>query len=261
MKNSKQTQQSTIYGLVFIFLTTTTFFGCKKKDPEPDANAFQMTVPHYPQPTDADAILVAVKATTPSPVDIPSVPGMPGGGTSIDMEIGMGIALFKGNTKADKVLLNNTELTFKNGVYMWLPDLSNLTNPASMTGINLNGSINWQVTNPNIQQTLNNIPGKPQITSGKTVTRAEGYTLTHQFSTGSSKILYGIYSGQKYIHKELNAGSTQCVFTAAELAELGSTKNGIIQVNAYTISDATINGKKVYFIRQHSYSVTGVEIK
>lgn len=249
-----------IYSLMAVILTVGYFSACKKKDPKPENDPLGMPVPAYAQPADADAILVAVKATTPSPIDIPSIPGMPTGGTKIDMEIGMGIALFKGNTKADKVLLNNTELSFKNGVHMWLPDLSNLTDPSSMTGINLGGSINWQVTNPNIQKTLSNIPGKPQITSGKTVTRSQGYTLTHQFSTGSAKILYGIYSGQKYVHKELDAGSTQCVFSAAELAELGTTKNGIIQVNAYTISDEMIGGKKIYFIRQHSYSVTGVEI-
>lgn len=255
--NTKRNQKIKFASFALLILTLLAFTNaCKKKENTgPDAQTGAVPMPNYPTPSDADAVLVAVKSSVPSPVQ------MPGLGMDITIDIGMGIAVFKGNAKADKVLLNNTELTFTNGVYSWLPNFTNVTDPTALTGINLNGNITWNVTNPTIQKTLSNLPGKPQVTSGKTITKSEGYVITNSSVSGAQNVLYAIHANNKTVMKTQNGNSSSCSFTAAELAELGTTKNAIVQANAYTISDETIGGKKVYFVRQSSYSVTSVEIK
>lgn len=260
--NSKTNFSKRVLWAIFVcFVATAMISSCKKKEPaDPAGQQGAVPMPAYPNPGDADAVLVAVNSSVPSPVSIPTIPGMPGGGELV-IDIGMGIAIFKGNARADKVSLNNTELTFTNGVYTWLPNFTNVTDPSALTGINLSGNIVWDVTNPNIQKTLSNLPGKPQVTSGKSITRSEGYVLTNSSASGAARILYAIHANNKTIMKELEGNSRQCTFTAAELAELGTTKQAIVQANAYVISNETIDGKKVYFVRQSSYSVSGVEIK
>lgn len=256
--NTKKNQKLTFASYALLILTLLAFSqACKKKEnTDPDTQTTgAVPMPNYPSPSDADAVLVAVKSSVPSPVQ------MPGLGMDITIDIGMGIAVFKGNAKADKVSLNNTDLTFTNGVYTWLPDFKNVTDPTALTGINLNGNINWNVTNPNIQKTLNSLPGKPQINSGKVITKSEGFVITNSSASGAQNVLYAIHANNKTVMKTMAGNSTSCTFTAAELADLGTTKNAIIQANAYTISDENISGKKVYFVRQSSYSVTSVEIK
>jgi len=255
--NTKKNQKIKLASYAILILTLITFTqACKKKENTgPDSQAGAVPMPNYPSPADADAVLVAVKSSVPSPVQ------MPGMSMDITIDIGMGIAVFKGNARADKVILNNTELTFTNGVYTWLPDFKNVLDPSALTGINLNGNITWNVTNPTIQKTLTSLPGKPQVTSGKVITKSEGYVITNSSASGAQNVLYAIHANNKTVMKTLNGNSTSCSFTAAELAELGTTKNAIVQANAYSISDENIGGKKVYFVRQSSYSVTSVEIK
>lgn len=249
--------------MTLLIVGTALTFGalsCKKEDTDPQISS-SFPVPNYPQPEDADAVLVAVKAATPFAMQMPKIPGMPEGSTEINIEYGLGIAQFKGKVQAGSVKLNGTDLKFVNGVHLWQPDFSDLSNPSSITGINLNGNIQWNVTNPNIERTLSGLPGMPKINSGKTVTKASGYTVTNAAISGAQYVLYGVYSSNgKYVLKEKAGNSTSITFSASELAELGSTKNGIIQANAYTISDQVLEGKKVYFVRQSSYSLTGVEI-
>ncbi|HZH54944.1 MAG TPA: hypothetical protein VFD72_04780 [Sphingobacteriaceae bacterium] len=240
--------------ILSLFLSTQ---ACKKKEnsePDNQTGTGAVPMPFYPNPSDADAVLIAVKSSVPSPVQIP---GMSMG---ITIDFGMGIAVFKGNTKADKVSLNNTELTFTNGVHTWLPNFKNALDPTALTGINLDGDITWNVTNPTIQKTLSSLPGKPEVLSGKTITKSEGYVISNRLASGAQHVLYAIHANNKTVMKTLSGNSTSCTFTAAELAELGTTKNAIVQANAYRISDEMIGGKKVYFVRQSSYSVTSVEI-
>lgn len=230
------------------------------KDTDEEANPDEQTssapIPSYPAPSDADAVLVAVKSSMPSPV---SIPNLPGGTLTIDF--GMGVALFKDRAKADKVTLNGIELSFTNGVHTWLPNLTNLSDPSSIMGINLSGDIKWSVTNPQIDKTLRGLPGTPSITSVATIQRSDGYVLRHAAVSGAQTILYAIHANNKSVMKELPGNSSQCTFSASELAELGTSKNAIIQANAYVINQETIGGKKIYFVRQSSYSQTGVEIK
>lgn len=244
------------YALLILSLLTISITSCKKKEKTDADNPMSgaTPMPTYPTPTDADAVLVAVKSSIPSPVQ------MPGMGMDITVDIGLGVAVLKNNAKADKVLLNNTELKFTNGVHTWMPDFKNVTDPTNVTGINLNGNISWEITNPNISKTLSGIPGKPTVTSGKTITKSQGFVINNSRASGADEVLYAIYSGSKYVMKTLPGNSTSCTFTAAELAELGTTKNAIVQTNAYAITSETIGGKKVYFVRQSSYSMTSVEI-
>jgi hypothetical protein len=234
---------------------------CTKDDASPEI-AGSFPTPAYPNPTDADAVLVAVKASAPSPVQMPSIPGVPGMPTELVLDLGIGIAKFKNNAKADLVKLNGSELSFTNGAHVWMPNFKNITDPTSITGINLNGNVQWEVTNPTIQKTLNGFPTKPIITSEKTITKTSGYQLSHNRVSNAEKILYAIYSNaDKYLLKEASGTSNSLTFTAEELATLANTKNGMIQVNAYSIDDENIGGKKVYFVRQSSYTITGVTIQ
>ncbi|SHF75176.1 hypothetical protein SAMN05444274_108117 [Mariniphaga anaerophila] len=246
-----------LFYLFAIFL----FTSCEKNNTDVLQDSGSFPVPAYPQPDDADAVLVAVRSSSASPAQLPSIPGMSDSGDDLIIDVGMGVAVFKDNAKADKVTLNGTDLKFENGVHVWMPDFSNFTDLSSLTGIDLGGSIVWDVKNPDINETLSSLPGTPKITSAKIITRSEGYSLTNNFASSSQKVLYAIYaSADKYLLKEMDAGSTNCTFTAAELEELGTTKNGIIQANAYTITNKTLGGKKVYFVRQASYSLTSVTI-
>jgi hypothetical protein len=250
-------------GLILTLLVTglTLCLSCTKDDVTPDVGGAFPT-PAYPQPNDADAILVAVKASAPSPVQMPSIPGVPISPNEVVLELGLGIAKFKNNTKADLVKLNGTDLPFSNGTHVWMPNFKNVTDPTSLTGINLNGNVQWEVSNPNIQKTLSGFPSKPNITSDKTITKASGYQLTHNRVSNAQKILYAIYAGNdKYILKEAEGNATGMNFTTEELSILSGTKNGMIQINAYTINDENIGGKKVYFVRQNSYTLTGVTIQ
>ncbi len=263
-KTNPQLKPLILLGNVLIlFLVNVLLLVSCKKDGDPDIQlGMSFPVPDYEKPSDADAVLVAVKASVPYAIEMPiSVPGMPST-SEVQMEYGMGIALFKGNTQASSVKLNNTDLKFTNGVHLWQPDFSDLTNPSGITGIDLSGGISWNVTGPNITKTLSSLPNMPKVSSAKTVVKADGYTLTNTAGAGAQKTLYGIYSTDgKYVLKEKSGASTSITFTKEELAGLGSTKNGIVQANAYTITSETVEGKKVYYIRQSSYSLTNVEIK
>src|SRR5690606_22473278 len=99
---------------------------CKKKEKENPQTAL-FAVPAYPKFNDADATLIAIKATAPFPANlpIPQIPGMPSGGLDLELNFGMGLAAFKDNAKADLVVLNGSELKFAGGTHMWLPDFTN----------------------------------------------------------------------------------------------------------------------------------------
>lgn len=264
MKPTKKIQK-TLGGVLLLITIAATSISCKKNNlldtDKPDQTGGVIT-PSYPQPSDADAILVAVNSTSSAPITMPTIPGMPAGG-EMTLDVGLGIAVFKGNIKAGKVLLNNTELKFTNGVHTWLPDLGNLANPNSsgnLTGINFNGGVKWEITNPNITKSLNTLPGKPRVSSEKKITSSEGYKIINARVSGADKILYAIHANNKSVMKEFDGNSAECQFTASELASLGKTKHAIIQANAYSITSENIDGKKIYFIRQSSYSLSNVEI-
>lgn len=251
---------STVRLLLLLLAGGMLIVSCEKEETPGPGGEAAFPVPEYPQPEDADAILVAIKAAVPAPVDIPAVDGFPAG--SIEFQYGMGVARFEGGAKAEKVLLNDVELKFANGAHFWQPDYSDLSNPANLTGIDFNGGVHWEVTNPSIDHAPGNVPGMPKVTSGKTVTRSEGYTITNQAVGNAHKMLYNIISSNgKYVMKEAASGSSGVSFSAEELSALGATKQGIVQATAYSITSQSIDGKKVYFVRQSSYSLTGVEIK
>ncbi len=174
----------------------------------------------------------------------------------------MGLAAFKDNAKADQVLLNGSELKFAGGTHVWLPDFSNLTDPSSVTGVNLNGAITWKVTNPGIEKTLNGMPGSPKISSSTTIQKSGGYTVTHNPVSGATKIMYTIADGKgKEVQKELAGSATSCNFTAAELAAFSTSKTGMIQASAYRVDEETSGGKKIYYIRMSSHVISTAEIQ
>src|SRR5690606_4284217 len=112
LMNTNRLNKNNLVMLAMVLLLAGMAVSCKKKEPEVPENAFAFPAPSYPTlPADADAMLVAVNSSVPSPVSMPSIPELPGQ-TDVVLEIGVGIAVFKNNARADKVLLNNTELKF-----------------------------------------------------------------------------------------------------------------------------------------------------
>jgi hypothetical protein len=262
MKTNRQRSNSITILMACVVMIMGAASSCKKKEDKPQAAV--IPVPNYPKFTDADATLIAIKATAPFPANlpIPQIPGMPTG-MDIELNFGMGLAAFRNNAQANKVLLNGSELKFAGGIHTWMPDFSNVTDPSNATGINLNGSISWEVTNPDINKTLSGgMPGTPKITSSSTIQKSGGYTITHTASSNADKVLYTIADGKgKEVIKEQNGNSTSCAFTAAELASFSTSKTAIIQANAYRVQSETIGGKKVYFIRQSSHTISTAEIQ
>jgi hypothetical protein len=243
-----------IVPLAFVLLLSS----CEKTD-GPNLNS-AYPAPSYTTPSDADVLLVAVKTSAASPITMPSIPGFPM--DDVFLEIGMGVAVFKDKGKADKVVLNDTELTYTNGVYTWTPNFTNITDPESVTGIQFDSGVNWKISNPNITKNISGFPSMPKITSGKTVAKNEDFTVTNNSISSAQKVLYAIYSEDgKYVMKEVDGNSRSCTFTKAELSVLKKGSNGMVQANAYTIKNETIGGKKVYFINQSSYTITGVTIE
>lgn len=232
---------------------------CKKEDIFPDEGVIPQAnfKPNYPTPADADVILVALEVATP--VTAPTVPGMPD--MEFDMTFGMGVAIFGDNEKADKVLLNGTELKFSNGVHLYEPDYSN-PDPSAEIGIDFDDEITWNVSNPDIDRVLYNMPTMPVVSSEGPVVRANGFTISNTPAYDADSIIYAIYSNDnKYVMKTKVGNSSSHTFTSSDLSDLVKTENGIIQATAYKTITEMIDGKKVYFINESSYSIPSVEIK
>lgn len=262
MKRSKLLLRKVLVLSLILSIPLAVFNSCDR-DENKNTNTGMFPTPEYPSPDDADVVLVAVNATAPSPMPSNSLVDLgPFGDDVFNVEIGMGVAVFKNKGKADKVLLNGKELKYTNGVYTWLPDFSSFLDPSDAFGIDLSGNITWEITNPNINKTLNRLPSTPKITSSKEITRSSGYNLTHSRVSGAEKILYVIASEKgDPILKEKVGSSTSCEFTAEELSKLSKSEHAMVQANAYTITNETIGGKKVYFVRQSSFSVMNVNLK
>lgn len=208
---------------------------CKKKedtvtDPSTINTPAGSTTPTF---TDADGVMWAVKSTS-------TVSGF-----TFDIGLAVGV-FFNGTTdyvNVGAVSANGLGLAAQtNNSYVYTPAQSN------PTGIDFSSGVLWDVAGANghaafsydVSSTA--FPTGSAITSGSTVTIANGYTLTCSSVNGADSTLFLVGN----ISKTMAGSATSCTFSAAELSGLvaGST---VVQIAPYSIIDQTINGKKYYF--------------
>lgn len=216
---------------------------CKKDDDEPatpsggggtPAPSAPSTTPNF---DGADGSLWAVKTFTTQ-----STPIGP-----ISFEVGLGVAAFSNDNYANMVnvgavSLNGTALTAaSNNAY------TSSVSPTNPTGVDLS-SVEWNVAGGSgftgFTRNVNGfaMPTVSEITSGTTVTRSAGYTLSCGSVSGADSVMF-LVGG---VAKTLGAGNNACTFSASELSGLSAGSN-LVQIAAYRYTNETIEGKVIYF--------------
>lgn len=190
--------------------------------------------PNFPG---ADASLWAVKS-----LSVTQVPNMPPITTT--MGIGVGVFFDTGNSYVDvgTVQLNSNALTKNpNNSYTYTPGQSN------PTGIDFSSGVTWNVSGGNGFSAINKnvtlgFPTVSEITSGATVNKASGYTLTVNNVTGADSVLFLIGD----VNKTIAGNANSCTFSASELNSLTSGST-VAQVAAYVSTNETVGGKLIYY--------------
>lgn len=229
------------------------FVSCKKdeedaKKPAPAPNPTVEDV--YPQPSDANGVLVAIKSL--SYTDMPMV-------GEVKTEMGLASAFFTTTTgdfssfsNAGKVTVNNEELKIMsnaNNSYVFAPGTT------SATGIDYSSGVDWIVAGSasvdGFTQEYSTFPtGDPNITSGD-VTLSQDYVLTIKNEIYlCDSIYFNLYSTKGNLMKTAPAGTKSMTFTSAELQTIGTSDFGMIQVVAMRTRSYTHNSKKYYFVNE-----------
>lgn len=214
-------------------------------DPEPDPTPqTEESADTFPTPSDADGTLVAVKSS--SITDTPIGP--------IVTVIGTAVAVFSDDDfatdnwiSAGNVSCNSSDLTINaNNSYVFT-DIS-ATNPLGMDFV---GEVQWSVSGANGISSFDHnalnlgFPGVGAITSSDQVVKADGYTMTCDYTTGADSVIF-IIGGTA---KTLAGNATECVFTSAELADV-STGSSVAQVAAYVMSPTDFGDTRIYFVNE-----------
>lgn len=212
-------------------------------------NSTPSTTPNF---DGADASLWAIRAfsTQTTPIG------------EIDVELGTAVAAFSNDGFASMVGVGTVELNSNaltpatNQAYSFQPSA---TQP---TGMDLSsGTLAWEVQGGNgfdgFTYTYSNMafpnPVSGVITSGTTVVRADGYTLSIASVSNADSVLFMVGD----VVRTLPGGATSCTFTADELAGLSAGTN-LMQVAPYAYKLQVLGGKNVYFGKEmvRSKSVT-----
>lgn len=200
-----------------------------------------------PSFTDAAGVLIAINTFT----------SYDAGGFPVELQMGTGVGMFpsasNGSVYLDggTVSLEGTALTKNaNNAYVAIPDQ---TNP---TGIDLSGSTHWVVSGngdvPAIDRSPSfSFPSVGTITSSTTITRSDGYTLNVSGVNNADSVVFMVGN----IVKTKAPGTLSCSFSAAELGTQGAGAT-VIQVSPYTFQNEMIGGKKIYFGKQSSRTLS-----
>jgi len=203
-----------------------------------------------PTPTvyEGDGALIAIKSMTT--ISQPII-------GDIEMELGLAVAVFANNGDYNNLLPAGTvkcageNLTIQqNNSYVFTPGA---TNP---TGLELGNSPSWEVTGqgavPAINHTASNgFPAVGSITSGGTVNRSQGYTVTVQGNiTNADSVIWNI-GGVVVTTPRVNSYT----FTADQLSGL-PTGTSIVQAAPVNYQTASFGGKTFYFINERVSSKT-----
>lgn len=212
--------------------------GCKKDDAAPDdpgggtTNTNTPSGSTTPTPADADGVLWAINSSSVY--------------QGFTIQIGTAVAVFKNGTSmvdAGTVKVDGTTMAkASNNAYTLTPSQSN------PTGLTFGSSVNWNITGANghaaFSYDCNTIqfPVGSAISSGATVTKTNGYTLSCPSISGADSTLFMVGN----ISKTIVGNATSYTFSASELSGL-TAGTSVASIVPYKITSSTINGKKYYF--------------
>lgn len=226
---------------------------CKKDEEEPAATtggSTQDSAQTYPTPGDADGVMVAVKAVTVTDTPIGPIETILGTAVSVFTDDGFASGDF---ITAGSVSCNGGELALNPNNSYTFTDIST-TNP---TGLDFNSDVQWEVSGGNGIPTISfnadvfGFPTVGQITSGDTVDKASGYTVSCASVSGADSVLFLVGGATK----TLAGSATSCAFSASDLSDVDTGTN-VVQVAAYVSNPTTFDTKKIYFINEFVQSQT-----
>lgn len=222
------------------------FTACDKDEdeleiPQEEPTPTTESAPTTPTIEGADASLWAIRSASTQSV----------GGMTIDINIGLAVAAFSeganfetltdvGTVEVDGNMLTKQE----NNAYTFTPSQ---TDP---TGLDFDNTVNWEITGGNGFQPFNTsmtitFPEVSEITSGTTVSKSAGYTLTVNEVTYSDSVLFMIGDVIKYIP----GNAESCTFTSAELSGL-SNGASVATVAGFSATPTVSDGKTIYHGRE-----------
>lgn len=237
------------YLTVLTLLALVTSVSSCKKDEDATPTAPTNSTPTVSPPSDADGAFVAIKTISFQTVPIIG---------QVEVELGTAAAWFgTGTTFVDggTVDCNTKALTKQsNNAYVFTPSSSDAT------GIDFSsGSADWTISgnsgNAVPAFSFNHCCSYPDvngITANDNISVSSDYTLTATGAvTGADSVIFVMAGPDNHIVKIKPAGTSSCLFTAAELATLGTGSNvGLLQIAPYSWTSTIESGKKYYFIKE-----------
>lgn len=225
---------------------------CKKEDDagtsdpgSSSGNSAASTTPYF---SDADGVLAATRsyAVISTPVGPQELlVGLAAGAFSNDQ--------FATRVNVGAVSCNGESLSPQAGnAYAYVPPAT------SPTGIDLTASneVTWNVGGGSgfsafTRTIMGPFPITGEITSGSTVVRGSGHSLTVATVLSADSVLFAIGP----VARTLAGNAISCAFTAAELGAL-SEGTAVAQVVSYSSANEVIGGKRIYFVKQSHRSQT-----
>lgn len=235
---------------LFGFCMSLMFIACEKDEdiiPETPESPAAEQAPPAPNFAGADGSMWAVNNISTTEVL----------GMVVDTEIGIAVAAFNSDGNFNNLVDvgavqvdGNTLQKQSNNAYTLLPGL---TNPS---GISYNNDVVWEVAGGSGFSAFNftsqiDWPYAADITSGGTVSKSQGYTITCGEVNNADSVLFLIGGVMKTIPGNANS----CNFTAGELSGLANGTN-IVQVAAYASQPQNFDGKTVYIGKEAVRSKT-----
>lgn len=234
------------FPLLFILVVALAFTACEKEEEEPvipqnDPTPTTQSAPPTPTIEGADASLWAIRSASTQTV----------GGFTVDVNIGLAVAAFAEGANFETLVdvgtveVDGTMLTKQaNNAYTFTPSQ---TDP---TGLDFDNNVTWEITGGSGFQQFNTamnitFPTVSEITSGSTVSKSAGYTLTVNEVTYSDSVLFMIGDVIKYIP----GNGESCTFTSAELSGL-SNGASVATVAGISATPTLSNGKTIYHGRE-----------
>lgn len=224
--------------LTIAFAFALAFTGCKKDETTTTSSSTtntggggggtsgSSTTPVYFAPSDASGLLVAGNVAGSSALVTAQFFSTPGG---------------RARTAAGSVLWNshNMSLGSSDTAYSYF-DFSGAPT-GSLWEVTAGGSV------PAFSHTFNTFPSVPDVTSGTTVNRSAGFTVTWNAVSNADSVYVTITGGSTFKSKLVAATATSCTFTASELSALSATTSGQINVGAWVRTSAVYSSKTYYF--------------
>lgn len=229
------------WALLLLLAGAVTLSSCKKdedEEPTPDPTPSTSSVPTTPVFSNADGALWAVNSITITTMPIVG---------EVDTEIGIAVGAFANEGNFDDLVnvgtvkVDDQSLTRNtNNSYTLTPGL---TNPS---GIEYGNIVDWEVTGGGDFGAFtysSNIawPTLTPITSGETVSKSAGYTLTVNSVSNADSVLFLVGS----VVKTIPGNATSCTFSADELSGL-SNGTSVATVAPYASTPQTLGGKTIY---------------